>query len=300
MTVELTGPVVVGVDGSPAATMALHWAADEAALRGLPLKIVYVSEDPGPREGGSTEDVALTSAGHKITEHAMAEVREQRPDVTLTAEVLRDDPAHGLIRESETASMVVVGSRGHGGFHDLMLGSTSLQVAMHGKSTVAVVRPPAPPDRAAAGAVGRIVVGVDGSPQSGTALAFAFAEAERRGCGITAVHAWMGPITTGAAGMPFVYDVDTLRDQEGSVLDTSLAGWHDQHPHIDLHRVTVESSAAAALTEQSMGALMVVVGCRGLGGFTGLLLGSVSQALIHHAGSPVVVAHRRDDHFTLT
>ncbi|MEV4410499.1 universal stress protein [Catellatospora sp. NPDC049609] len=300
MSVELTGPVVVGVDGSPPATVALRWAADEAALRGLPLKIAYVSEDPAPREGTSTEDVALTSAGHKVTDHAMAEVRELHPDITLTTQVLRDDPAHGLIRESETASMVVVGSRGHGGFHDLMLGSTSLQVAMHAKSAVAVVRPPATPEKAGIGAVGRIAVGVDGSPQSGTALAFAFDEAERRGCGITAVHAWMGPITTGAAGMPFVYDVDTLRDQEETVLDTALAGWRDRYPDIDVRLMTVETSAAAALTEQSMGALMVVVGCRGLGGFTGLLLGSVSQALIHHAGCPVVVAHRRDDHFTLS
>ncbi|GAA2386510.1 universal stress protein [Catellatospora methionotrophica] len=291
MGVGLSGAVVVGVDGSPAAATALRWAADEAALRGLPLKIVYVSEDPGPRQGDGVAEAAISSAGHEVTEHAMAEVRAMRPDITLTSEVLRDDPAHGLIRESATAALVVVGSRGHGGFHDLMLGSTSLQVSMHARCAVAVVRPPAAPKQAGVGAVGRIVVGVDGSPQSGAALAFAFDEAERRDCGITAVHAWLGPVTTGAAGMPFVYDIDTLRDQEESVLSTALAGWHDRHPRVDLQRITVESSAAAALTEQSMGALMVVVGCRGLGGFTGLLLGSVSQALIHHAGCPVVVAH---------
>ncbi|WP_155375648.1 universal stress protein [Catellatospora vulcania] len=295
MSVGLTGPVVVGVDGSPAATTALRWAADEAALRELPLKIVYVSEDPGPRLGDGVAEAALSSAGHGITEHAMAEARAMRPGLTLTSEVLRDDPAHGLIRESESAAVVVVGSRGHGGFHDLMLGSTSLQVSMHARCAVAVVRPPAAPNRAGMGAVGRIVVGVDGSPQSGAALAFAFDEADLRGCGVTAVHAWLGPVTTGAAGMPFVYDVDTLRAQEESVLETAVAGWHDRYPRIDLQRITMESSAAAALTEQSMGAQLVVVGCRGLGGFTGLLLGSVSQALIHHAGCPVVVAHLRDE-----
>ncbi|GIG01762.1 universal stress protein [Catellatospora citrea] len=295
MSVELTGPVVVGVDGSPAAVTALRWAADEAALRELPLKIVYVSEDPGPRLGDGEAQTALSSAGHRVTEHAMTEVRAMRPDITLTSEVLRDDPAHGLIKESESAALVVVGSRGHGGFHDLMLGSTSLQVSMHARSAVAVVRPPAAPEQAGIGAVGRIVVGVDGSPQSGAALAFAFDEADRRGCGITAVHAWLGPVTTGAAGMPFVYDVDTLREQEETVLATAVAGWHDRYPHVELERITMESSAAAALTEQSMGAQLVVVGCRGLGGFTGLLLGSVSQALIHHAGCPVVVAHLRGE-----
>lgn len=295
MNVELTGPVVVGVDGSPAAKTALRWAADEAALRELPLRIVHVSEDPAPRQGDGEAQAALASAGHDVAAHAMDEVRALRPDVTMTSEVLRDDPAHGLIKESDTASLVVVGSRGHGGFHDLMLGSTSLQVAMHARSPVAVVRPPAAPERAGAGAVGRIVVGVDGSPQSGAALAFAFDEADRRGCGITAVHAWLGPITTGAAGMPFVYDVDTLREQEEGVLETAVAGWHDRYPHLELHRMTMESSAAAALIELSMGAQLVVVGCRGLGGFTGLLLGSVSQSLIHHAGCPVVVAHHRGE-----
>ncbi|GHJ44553.1 universal stress protein [Catellatospora sp. TT07R-123] len=297
MGAEPAGPIVVGVDGSPAATEALDWAAAEAQLRGLPLRLVYAGDDPGPRLGDDADREAVGSAAQDVAEHAAQRVRTQHPDLAVEAVVVRDDPAHALIRESDTAWMVVVGSRGHGGFHDLMLGSTSLQTAMHANSCVAVVRPAARASRQPVGeAPGRIVVGVDGSAESDVALRFAFDEAQRRGCGVTAVHAWLGPITTGAAGMPFVYDMDTLRAQEESVVETALAPYREQYPHVETHRMTVESSAAAALTEHSMGAALVVVGCRGLGGFSGLLLGSVSQALIHHAGCPVVVAHERGRH----
>ncbi|MBV1852957.1 universal stress protein [Catellatospora tritici] len=297
MGVELAGPIVVGVDGSPTAVEALDWAAAEAELRGLPLRLVYAGDDHGPRLGDDVDQALPPDGAQGVVAHAADRVRLKYPDLAVETAVVHDDPAHALIRESDTAGMVVVGSRGHGGFHDLMLGSTSLQTAMHANSCVAVVRSSAKATRSPVGETpGRIVVGVDGSAESDVALRFAFDEAERRGCGVTAVHAWLGPITTGAAGMPFVYDMDTLRAQEESVVETALAPYRERYPQVETHRMTVESSAAAALTEHSMGAALVVVGCRGLGGFSGLLLGSVSQALIHHAGCPVVVAHEGAKH----
>jgi nucleotide-binding universal stress UspA family protein len=121
-------------------------------------------------------------------------------------------------------------------------------------------------------AVGPVVVGVDGSAGSGAAVGFAFEEAARRGTGLTAVHAW-----------------GALEGAESRVLSESLAGWSQRYPEVAVRQELVRGRPAAALIEQSRSAQLVVTGARGRGSFAGLLLGSVSQAVLHHAECPVVV-----------
>ncbi|HCT79685.1 MAG TPA: universal stress protein UspA [Micromonosporaceae bacterium] len=272
--------IVVGVDGSDPSDRALKWAASVAHLRDRPLRIIYAAK-------GSAE------TGNAVVRQAAATVNAIYPSLPVETAVVPDNPAHALIAASTNATMVVVGNRGHGGFHDLLLGSTSLHTAMHAKCPVTVVRPPRHeephPD-----AVDRIVVGVDGSPHSEPALEFAFEEAELTGRGITAVHAWQGDITAGAMGMPYVYDPIERQAQAVRLLEETLARWMDRHPEVDVRSKVEQMPAAAALVDHSRGAHEVVAGSRGLGGFTGAVLGSVSQALIHHASCPVVIAHQRE------
>lgn len=277
-------PVVAGVDGSPSSLEALRWAAESAAQRGLPLAIVTATEDGWGEEA--------QAQGERVSREAGRLAREARPGLDVDARFTADNPAHALIEASYNASLVVVGSRGHGGFHDMLLGSTSLHTAMHARSPVAVIRPrsaePAPGSESA----GRVIVGVDGSKRSAAAIDFAFDEAARTGRGVTAIHAWQGPITAGTLGMmPYVPGNAEQRESEVGLLDNTLRPWLSRYPRIDVHKLTPQMSPAAAMVRQSMGAHLAVVGSRGLGGFSGLLLGSTGQALIHHAGCPVVIVH---------
>jgi nucleotide-binding universal stress UspA family protein len=287
--------VVIGFDGSDSSEHALQWAADIAAARNLPLAILYASQvglDPGLDNFPAHE--ARDQAEH-LLQHGQGIAQTTRPDLMVSTEFVQDSPAHALIDASEHAALVVVGHRGHGGFHDMLLGSTSLHTAMHARCPVAVIRPASDPGPNGAGNVGRIVVGVDDGQQSAPALEYAFEQARLAGRPITVVHAWQGPVTMEAPGaMPFVVDLDVQREREERVLHEAIEAWRARYPEVEISAKNIEGPTAAVLVQESMGAHQVVVGSRGLGGFAGLLLGSTGQALIHHAGCPVIIAHRQD------
>jgi nucleotide-binding universal stress UspA family protein len=149
--------------------------------------------------------------------------------------------------------------------------------------------------------MGVIVVGVDNSDGAKAALRFALEEARLRRASLRAVHAWRFA-SIGApgveAGAPPLFGVE-LADLQRSVEASFEASLREAIPDpggIDVERRIVEGTAAAALVEESRGADLLVVGSRGLGGFRGLLLGSVGQQVAHHAACPVVIVpHGRDD-----
>jgi nucleotide-binding universal stress UspA family protein len=283
MNTPLTAPIVVGVDGSASADLALDWAAEQARLSRASLKLVYVVDSAGPRGAYGYLTDEVTGHGHDLLDAARERIAATQ--VPSTAAIVCDDAAHGLIKEAKDATMLVVGNRGHGGFHDLLLGSTSLQAAMHATCPVAVVRPHLPvftDERP------RVVVGVDGSPRSAGAARVAFEQARLRGLGLTAVHTWTGSLSEATAGLP---GDDVLEVSARMVLNDALAPWTSRYPDVDVRKTVVKDSAARALVAASGGAEMVVVGGRGRGGFAGLLLGSASHALVHHAACPVIVVH---------
>ena len=281
-------PVVVGVDGSASALMAVRLAADEAAVRNRPLRVVHAFIWPqlraplgpspfGPAEGG------LRNQAERVVAEAVAEATKATPGVTVTGAVVTGAPAVVLIRESRHAALVVTGSRGLGGFSGLLVGSVAVQVAAHAECPVTVARGTPRPD-------GPVVVGVDGSPLSNLAVGFAAEEAALRGTDLVAVRAFAGPVSTGPGDMlPLVYDMDLLESQENLVLAESLAGIRERYPDVPVTARLVRGRTADALIEQSRSAQLVVLGARGLGGFAGLLLGSVSQAVLHHAHCPLAI-----------
>jgi len=145
----------------------------------------------------------LIEPGRQVVEGLAAAIRTDHPDLTIATDVVIDDAAHALIAMSDTATLVVVGHRGHGGFHDLVLGSTSLQTAMHAHCPVAVIRPATdpPPD---APSPGRIVVGVDDSDRAQATLTYAIGYAELHHLPVTAVQAWQPPVAAGPVPTMFL------------------------------------------------------------------------------------------------
>jgi len=294
--------IVVGYDGSQCSREALTWAVDEAQRRRRGLKIVYglgwlVYGPPAPT-GEILAEGQLRAAAERVAEEAMDLVAQQAPELDVSNDVYVEVNAKAaLVEQSSKAELVVVGSRGRGGFKGLLLGSTSTGVAMHAHCPVVVVHA-ADETRTPGPSAGRVVVGIDGSDRAMDALAFAFAAASARGVGLTAVHGWTAPWIPASDGLPLTgKGWRGLEEQENLVMSETMAGWGDKYPDVDVTRVIVEANPARTLVEHSHRAALVVVGSRGHGGFTGLLLGSVSQTVVQHATCPVAVipglGHRR-------
>jgi nucleotide-binding universal stress UspA family protein len=178
--------------------------------------------------------------------------------------------------------VLVLGSRGLGGFTGLVIGSTAVEIAKRAHCPVVVVR--------GADHSGPVVVGVDGTPVGEAAIAFAFAAASARGADLVAVHTWTDLVLeTAFAGGAAALDFAPLAQQAEEVLGERLAGWQEKYPDVRVIRHVSRERASQALLRHAEGAGLLVVGSRGRGGFRGLLLGSTSQHLLHHAPCPVAV-----------
>ncbi|MBB5826624.1 universal stress protein [Micromonospora carbonacea] len=280
--------VVVGVDGSPSSLRAVRLAAAEAARRDRPLRVVHGFIWPllrvplGPAAGAPPGAGLREQAGQLVAD-AVAEAEQAAPSLRVTGEIIDGEAAAVLVGESPTAVLVVVGDRGLGGFGALVLGSVAVQVAAYADCPVLVARGAARPG-------GPVVVGVDGSALSRAAVEFAAEAAAARGVALRAVHAYRHPASAGPGDMqPLVYDEDRLRGEEQRMLADSLAGVGDRWPQVPVEAVVAHRRPVAALTDASRDAQLLVVGGRGHGELTGLLLGSVSHAVLHRADCPVAV-----------
>ncbi|EWM10219.1 universal stress protein [Kutzneria sp. 744] len=284
----MTLPVTVGIDGSGAAERALGWAAAEAELRHVSLDIVHAAQlvtvPPGVPPTTSM-NAALAAQCRKWLDEAVTVVKEVAPEVRVTTELIDDGVLDALTRRSSQAQLLVLGSRGIGGFAELLAGSVAVALCAHARCPVAVVRGAIPSPDAP------VVVGIDGSPTSDAALAFAMNEASLRSVPLVAYHSWSD--TSHEPGMqrqPFVLDWSAIREAEEGVLTERLAGWQQRYREVEVRHVVERNRPAHGLIRQSASAQLVVVGSRGRGGLAGMLLGSTSHALIHHAACPVVVA----------
>jgi nucleotide-binding universal stress UspA family protein len=209
------------------------------------------------------------------------------PPPALRLEVVCDLPAPALIERSAGAELLVVGARGLGGFRSLLLGSVSQHCLHHAPCPVAVVRTSA----AGARARERVVVGVDGSADAARALAWAAEEARLRGAELVVVHAYLPPY---AGDFAIAWDPGDEEEHAQVLLDDALAAVDTGSLPVPVEPVLAYDRAAPALLDAAEQADLVVVGSRGRGGFAGLLLGSVSHQVTHHAPCPVVVL-RHDD-----
>ncbi len=301
------GDILVGVDGSAASMHALDWAAAEAAARRRPLQIVCSYTLPSftaaSLDGGyaALDDTAIQEGARAVLAEARARAASHPVDVTTT--VATGDAAAVLVELSRGAGLAVVGTRGKGGFADRLLGTVSSTLPAHSYCPTVVVPfrtqgrggiIPEDTSTPVVRPVRRIVVGVDGSSQADLALRYALTEARAWGAELTAVAGV--PVGTGAgvlAWLPATVDqAQVLADvTEGLnvVVDRTLADF----PGMTVRRHVLDGSGAELLTEFSTATDLIVVGSRGRGGFTGLLLGSTSQAVLHHSACPVMVVTNR-------
>lgn len=286
-------PIVVGVDGSEQALAAAHYAGALAKRRQAPLRLIAVFESVfygyGPTAMAGSYGVAddqLREAVKQTLSETAHEINSAYPEVEIEQQVREGGAAATLIAESQDAEVTVVGSRGLGGFAELMLGSVSSQVATHGLGVVVVVRPGGVPD-------GHVLAGIDGSPAARAALDYAASEALARGVPLVVATAyWDEPWRFGKE--PETDPAVTAAHQATALVEEAVKPWRDKHPELRVEARTLHSmNPEHSLVEESEHAALTVVGSRGRGGFTGLLLGSVSRTLTHHAHGPVAVVHSK-------
>ena len=284
--------IVVGVDGSPNSVIAVDWAAHEAALRKVPLSVVNVLNPwsaptlrgvPMPMPPSYTR--LEQEERSKLLGDAVKTARQIGP-IDISSELVLGPPTQTLVELSRDAEMVVVGRHGHGAMARALLGSVSSALVHHAHCPIAVI--PESDSSMPHPSKAPVLLGIDGTPASETATAIAFNEASWRGVELVALHAWSDTALFGLR----TPDWSSLEADAKELLAERLAGWQERFPDAVVHRVLVNDPPAQQLLEQSRSAKLVVVGSHGRGGFTGMLLGSVSTTVAHQAQTPVIIARR--------
>ncbi len=285
-------PVVVGYDGSAGSQNALQWATAEAVRVMAPLRLVEAFElviATRPSPGHVVPLETVRTVRRQGLEAVAERVRLHHPDLKVETSLVGGTAAKALIDAAEGARLVVLGSRGLGGWSGLLVGSVAVQVTTHAHCPV-IVLPHEPRQHPHQGLT--VVVGVDGSKASAAAIDFAFDQADALHARVIALHAWTSPYLTYADSASILeLDEDQFRNEAGLLVAESVAGAAADHPDVQWTTELVMGAAAHALVRRSESADLMVVGSRGRGGFTGLLLGSVSQSALHHTHSPIAIVH---------
>ncbi|MEU5295134.1 universal stress protein [Streptomyces umbrinus] len=282
-------PLVVGVDGSEPGMRAVDWAADEAALRGVPLRLVYASlweryEGAALAEGlGRSSEQVLAD---NIVEAAAKRAHRREVDLKISTEVLPEEPVPALLREGRNASALVLGTRGRSGIAELLLGSVSLAVAARAHCPVIVLRGGHAP-QVTSRMRRRVVLGVGEEPENSAAARFAFEEARERRVPLEVIRAWRCPAHQTTDHPLLAGEPARLYEQQAT--ETLEAALRDAPAGVELHRRIIEGPARKVLLDASVDADLLVVGARRRHGHFGLQLGRVAHAVLHHAACPVAV-----------
>lgn len=285
----MSGVLVVGIDGSENSAAALEWSVTEASNRGDVLKLVYCLQLP--MATASFAGAVMAPQIDEMREYAdgvLAAVaktaRGMAPELDVQTQLLVGPPAAGLLEASEDASLLVVGARGLGAFGSMFLGSVSMRVAAHAECPTVVV----PADGHEHDRSGPVVVGLDDSPHAIAALRFAARMARLNGTEIVAIH---GLGDTSDLVRPADVEKAELAEGESLVAEVIERAGLDQ----EVTTRVVVAEPGDAILQAAQNASIIVVGSRGLGGFRGMLLGSVSQSVLHGAKHPVAVVRVEQD-----
>jgi len=282
-------PIVVGVDGSDHSRLALKWAADEARRRGVVLRVYFAQiDDPEHVPGWYEPATSDLTPGEAVVDEATGLVATRHPSVAVRGEVVEWPPAMVLTSASRSSDLLVVGSRGLGGFHELLLGSVSDQCIQYAHCPVAVVHSDVD-DPVYRSARPRIVVGVDGSLGSTRALRWALDEAQTRSAAVEAVYAWeYPPVHSLVVGPTEGYALVAKEVTEAAADHAARTV-----PSVPFSIRECFDATVPALLGACLGADLLVVGSRGHGGFSDALLGSTAHQCARHARCSVVVVRPR-------
>ncbi|MFE0577436.1 universal stress protein [Streptomyces sp. NPDC058874] len=286
----MTRAITVGVDGSEESLAAADWAAREAGLRQVPLRIVHAWLWHPLDVPVVQDEAAQAESANAVLRQAEAHVAGRHPELTVTAEVVHDTAVAALVREAERSDMLVLGSRGHGALLGFLLGSYGQQVIASANRPVVSVRTGdgtvLPPEG------GEVVVGQQGTPEDSDAVfAFAFEAAAARGAAVRAVRAWSLPpvYAYGPGQMRVVDEAGGLEPFEQKALARSLAPWRARYPDVPVVEHVEIGSGGQVLLSAASNAQLLVVGRRARRTPVGTRIGSVAHAALHHARCPVAV-----------
>lgn len=282
--------IVIGVDGSESSARALEWASREAELHDWELTAVlawgYLSQYHAEPTEGFDPDYGEAEANAALATYLERALGAERAGAVIHRAVC-DLPAGALLAASADADLIVLGARGLGGFKGMLLGSVSQHVLHHATRPTAIIHDhaSAPSEPAAP----RIVVGIDGSETSRRALRWAVEEARLRQSALDVVHAWHLPYVGGYPYTASSFDPTPFEEAARRTLDSVVEGTDATGLPAPIERILHLGDPATGVLETAKGADLVVVGSRGLGGFKGLVLGSVGHHVANHAPCPVVI-----------
>lgn len=275
---------LIGVDGSDHSRIALNWGLTRAASRSASVELLHVADD-----SFLSESVAFLSEAQQASEQMLAhEIAAARDSLGFSGEIsgtaVVGHPIAEIEEASKQADLIVLGAHSGGKFAGSVFGTRAVKVAAVAHCPVAVI-----PAEYTEGDGSGIVVGVDGSEPSQAAVAFAAEEASRRGVPLIAVYAWMPPLTP---GLEYLWSEELVAAQEKAAEEAiaiGVAGLATRYPDLEIRKQIVQAPPVTALLQAAETAEMVVVGSRGRGGISRLLLGSVSHSLLQALPCPVIV-----------
>lgn len=287
-------PVLAGIDGSQCAAAAADWAAREAALRGVPLRLLHAPPRlPGATVPGPVLD-RLHLMGVQLVQRAVEDLADRYPDLEVEGEHADETSVGALLGAARDAGLVVAGTRGTGGFEDLAVGSVALRLAAAAPCPLVLV-PPRPGTYAAGASAtrgtGQVVLGFDAHRPVGEAAGFAFSAAEARAARLRVVQAWGLPAESISPRILVVTEEDraTWEDQEVLGLSDALRPWQEKYPGLSVTSDLMLLHPAEALLNASRHADLLVVGRRTEPTAAEGRLGPVTHAVLHHARCPVAV-----------
>lgn len=305
----MTRTITVGLDGSPASVAAADWAAREAQLRDLPLRLVTAWQWQPPAYappaglGVPAPPRDLQHAGaQRLLDETRNRVTERRPGLRIDTDEISGLPVPALLKAAEDAELLVLGSRGLSRTAGFLLGSVSLPVLASCRRPVVLVRAagqggkedrPEPSARGLSAATDHrdVVLGLDLHKPDDAVIDFAFDAASRRAARLRIVHGWtLPPYTYGGDLMPGLND-RTAAQVRRELADV-LRPWQEKYPAVEVSAQATVGGAGGHLIDASYDAALVVVGRRVRRAAVGAHIGPVTQALLHHTGAPVaVVSH---------
>ncbi|MEU4659669.1 universal stress protein [Streptomyces sp. NPDC023723] len=296
--------IIVGLDGSPESRAAAEWAAREAALRGLPVRLLHVWQ-PVPEPMAQAPLLGTETHQHwteRIPREAAEGLMLRHPGIEVTTEQRAGAPAEVLLDAAHEAELLVLGSRALSGLAGFLVGSVGQSVVARAEVPVILVRAgeqaadehvkdPVGIPSAATG-FRPVVLGLDTDNPDEAVITFAFEEARRRKTELTVVKGWNLPpyyVYSLAAG---VDPHESVVREQAAALTEALSTWREKYPDVEVTEASRLGSPAGHLVDASHDASLVVVGRRVRRNPFGAHIGSVAHAVMHHATAPVaVVAH---------
>lgn len=283
--------ITVGLDGSPESLAAAHWAADEAELRKVTLRLLHAWPLLVEEPGNTPSEASQNYWSKRLVQHARAELQTRHPGLSVVGDLVADDAQDALLQAASQSEMVVLGSRGLRPVESYFLGDISLPVVARAERPVVLVRAgkreegPPPTPRPA----GAVVVALKLHGPCDDLLEFSFGSAAARGLPLRAVHGRSVPLH---AYTPWGVDhevTDEITQDAQKRMAQVLRPWREKFPGVQVIDVIRPESPAKAVVRDAESSGLLVVGRRRHRPPLAPRLGPVAEAAIHHARCPVAV-----------